>query len=303
MKKQQHLKLVTVVFAIGVIWLLAFFATKIFAATTPTLTTSSTYGILSSTYTDTSAATVVSGDVGFTTPPATAIGGVHTNYGSAAPYSSAGTDQGAVLTLLNAQTCDFTFGAAQDLSLLVQPLTAGVYCVTGAMSIGTGGITLLSGTYIFRSTGALNTVANSKVTGGNSCDVFWTPVATTLGENSLFVGTDIDPSGITVGSTVSWEGRALAFGGTVTTDTDTIVVPDCSVTPPTPPAATSTPPTPKPSPYGQNEQCAYGFNHETNQCIRTPESVWATTTSAVATTTATTTIIPKLPATGYPPHK
>ena len=296
MKKQKRSRLELFVFAIGVVFIIALFATRIFAAITPSLTTSSTYGVLSSTYTDTSAATTVSGDVGFTTPPATAPLGVHTNYGSGAPYSSAGTDQASVLVLLNAQTCDFTFGSAQDLSLLVQPLTAGVYCVTGAMSIGTGGITLLSGTYIFRSTGALNTDANSKVTGGNSCDVFWTPVATTLGENSLFVGTDIDPSGITVGSTVSWEGRALAFGGTITTDTDTIVVPSCSVTPP-PSESTTTPPIP--SPFGQNEQCAYGFNPQTISCNRTPASVWATTTEA---TTTTETITPKLPKTGYPPR-
>ncbi len=35
-------------------------------------------------------------------------------------------------------------------------------------------------------------------------------------------GTVIDDAGITVGNTTSWIGRALAFGGTVTTDTDTI---------------------------------------------------------------------------------
>ena len=213
------------------------------AATTPTLSDSSTYAILSSTYTDTSGATTINADVGFTTPPATPPLGTQTNYGSGAPYSVAGTDQAAVLALLNAQPCDFTFGAATDLSLETQPLQPGVYCITGAQSVGTAGITLLSGTYIFRSTGALNTVANSVVSGGNACDVFWTPTATTLGANSTFFGTVIDDAGITVGAVTTWLGRALAFGGTVTTDTNTITVPNCAPVVPTPPS----PPVPTPS--------------------------------------------------------
>jgi len=200
-----------------------------FAATTPSLGMAATYGVLSSTYTNTSV-TTVNGDVGFTTPPAIAPLGAHTNYGSGVPYASAGIDQAAALTALNSQPCDFIFGATTDLSLLPQPLAPGVYCVTGAQSIGTGGITLGSGTYIFRSTGALNTVANSSVTGGAPCDVFWTPTATTLGANSTFLGTDIDPSGITMGAVATWVGRALAFGGTVTTDTGSITAPTCAPT-------------------------------------------------------------------------
>src|ERR1035437_4152930 len=117
MKKQQKSsKLIAVIGIVGVIFLIALFATKILAATTPTLGASSTYGILSSTYTNSSAATTVSGDIGFTTPPAAAPLGTHTNYGSGAPYSSAGTDQASIIGNLNAQTCNFNFGSATDLS-------------------------------------------------------------------------------------------------------------------------------------------------------------------------------------------
>lgn len=69
---------------------------------------------------------------------------------------------------------------------------------------------------------------NSNITlnGASAHDVFWTPgAATTLGANSTFFGTVIDDAGITIGTTVTWVGRALAFAGTVTTDTDTISVP------------------------------------------------------------------------------
>ncbi|MFA6354062.1 MAG: ice-binding family protein [Candidatus Paceibacterota bacterium] len=237
-----------------------------FAATTPSLGSAETYGILSSTYTNTTAGTTINGDIGFTTGPAVAPAGVHANYGSVAPYAVAGTNQSSVLANLNGQACTFTFSpGAIDLSTdtthgPIGVYTPGVYCTaaSSAASIGTGGITLNgSGTYIFRINGALTSVANSTVTlsgGASACDVFWTPTAaTTLGANSTFAGTDIDASGITIGSNVMWTGRALAFGGTVTTDTDTITVPTCALATPTPtptpaptPSATSTP-TPTPS--------------------------------------------------------
>lgn len=253
-----------------------------------TVNYSDSYGILSSTYTDTSGATTVNGDVGFTTLPATAPLGVHTNYGSAAPYSQAGIDQGTTLATLNALPCDFTFGSAQDLSLLVQPLVAGVYCTTGAQSVGTGGITLISGTYVFRSTGALNTVANSVVSGGDPCKISWTPVATTLGANSTFRGTVIDDAGITVGSTVAWIGRALAFGGTITTDSDTITVPNCTIIPPVVPPVTptSTSPTttvnlPQVNNSSGGSGCVYAYNFELGRCNYTPLVTPTTTPSFV----------------------
>jgi hypothetical protein len=65
--------------------------------------------------------------------------------------------------------------------------------------------------------------------GALASDVYWTPgAATTLGANSNFIGTDIDDSGITIGAHVSVIGRALAFGGTVSTDADTFTIPPTS---------------------------------------------------------------------------
>jgi len=215
-----------------------------FAQTAPSLGMAATYGVLANTYTDISAGTTINGDVGFTTAPATAPAGVHTHYGSGAPYSQAGTDQGAALPALAAEPCTFTFaGGAVDLSTdtthgAIGVYAPGVYCSSGAMNIG-GPITLSgSGTYIFRPVGALTSAAGSVVTlsgGASACNVFWTPsAATTLAANTTFVGIDIDDSGITVGSTVIWTGNALAYNGTVTTAADNITVPTCSVPPPTP---------------------------------------------------------------------
>jgi len=208
------------------------------AATTPSLGAAAAYGVLASTYTDTSAATTVNGSVGFTTGPATAIGGVHTNFGSGAPYATAGTDQGTALSALASQLCTFTFPAgAVNLSTdithgPVGVYTPGVYCSSGAMNVG-GPLTLSgAGTYIFRAVGALTSTAGSIVTlaGASACDVFWTPTAaTTLAATTTFAGTVIDNAGITVGGATTWTGRALAFAGTVTTATDTITVPVCAV--------------------------------------------------------------------------
>ncbi|HUY06758.1 MAG TPA: ice-binding family protein [Acidimicrobiales bacterium] len=211
------------------------------AATDPVLGQAITFGILSSTYSNTAIGTTITGDLGYTTGPAVTPTVNGTTHVADSTYNQAGIDQGSALANLNSQACTFTFPAgAVDLATdtshgTIGIYAPGVYCTaaSSAASIGTAGITLTgSGTFIFRVEGALTTVANSAVrlaSGASSCDVFWTPTAaTTLGATSTFLGTNIDASGITIGTTISWTGRALAFGGTVSTTTDTITVPTCS---------------------------------------------------------------------------
>jgi hypothetical protein len=198
------------------------------AATNPDLGIAATFAILANTYTNTVGGTTITGDVGYTTGPAVAPTVNGNTYIVGPTYTAAGAAQGSALTQLNSQPCDYPLVGGTDLSTLTQPLSAGVYCIDGAVSVGGLGITLSDpGTYIFRSAGALTTVAGS-VVNGNACNVFWTPVATTLGANSTFVGTVIDDAGITIGSTVIWTGRALAFAETISTDTDTMSVPVCT---------------------------------------------------------------------------
>jgi len=225
----------------------------VFAATTPSLGSAASYGILASTYTNTSA-TSVSGDIGYTTGPAVAATGTQTYVGSGAPYAIAGTDQNSALATLNAQSCTFTFAAgAINLSTdtthgAIGVYTPGVYCSGGAMDIGGSLLLSGSGTYIFRPTGALTSTAGAVVTlsGASACNVFWTPTAaTTLAANTTFAGTVIDNAGITIGANTTWSGQALAFGGTVTTDTDTITVASCSSTPE--PVVEVPPPAPTPA--------------------------------------------------------
>lgn len=215
-------------------------APLVHAATPPPLGMSNSFSILSGTYSNTTSGTTINGDLGYTTPPATAPTVNGTTHVADATYNQAGIDQGTALSALNSQPCTFTFapGAidlASDTNHGVAGVYApGVYCITGAASIGGGGTITLTGagTYIFRMTGALTTSANSVVAvagGASACNVWWTPgAATTLGANSTFGGTDIDASGITIGNTVIWNGRALAFGGTVSTTSDTISSSACA---------------------------------------------------------------------------
>ncbi|MEO8637575.1 MAG: ice-binding family protein [Candidatus Taylorbacteria bacterium] len=235
---------------VGVVLLaLAFFsagsAIPAFAATTPNLGATNSFGILSDTFSNLGGNSIF-GDLGYTTGTAATVSG--STHVADTVYSNAGTAQGVALVNLNNQTpCDLTFSGPIDLAsetthvptfgATTTEYTPGIYCFDNAVNIGGGSTITLNGagTYIFRMDGALDSTANSIVllTGGASaCDVFWIPTsATTLGANSTFVGTVIDAAGITIGDTVGWTGRALAFGGTVTASNDTITVPVCASSP------------------------------------------------------------------------
>ncbi|QQS19763.1 DUF3494 domain-containing protein [Candidatus Saccharibacteria bacterium] len=226
------------------------------AATSPSLGITDGFTVLSGTYTNTTSGTTISGDLGYTTPPATPPTVNGTTHVADSTYNQEGIDQGTALSALNSQPCTFTFApGAIDLASDVTHGAAGVYvpgvyCISGAASIGGGGTITLSGagTYIFRMTGAFNTSANSVVaqaSGASACNVWWTPgAATTLGANSTFSGNVIDASGITIGNLVIWTGRALAFGGTVSTDADTISSTACTSSNPAGNSSSAAPRTP-----------------------------------------------------------
>jgi uncharacterized repeat protein (TIGR01451 family) len=220
------------------------------AATAPLLGSTSTFGIVSDTFTNsnTPPQTIINGDVCFTTGPTT----VPLSLSSAAivPCSpTTGIDQGAALTDINGQACtSLGVGAVALDSVVVGANPPGTFppgCYTsgGAMNVTLGSTVTLNGAgaYIFRPGGALNTGDNSNIAltnGASVCDVFWAPVGfTTIGANAslsttpTFVGNILDAAGITLGHFANLSGRALAFGGTVTTDANTLTVPTCTVPP------------------------------------------------------------------------
>jgi hypothetical protein len=207
--------------------------------TAPDLGSTSTFGIVSETFSNTTAGTTVDGDVCFTTGPAvdpTVTGTVQTPC-----PEQVGIDQKAARDELDAQSCT-SLGSAVALDTVSidggppGEFPPGCYSSTGAMSITTGATVTLNGdgVYIFRPDGALDPAAGSSVvTAGGACtnNVFWTPGGgTTIGANAAFVGTVFRGTAaglsITLGDSASLEGRALAFGSTVTTANNAIAVPD-----------------------------------------------------------------------------
>jgi hypothetical protein len=217
------------------------------AATAPSLGSESTYGVVSSTFSNSNTApqTIINGDVCYTTAPVTpplTITGTTT-----VPCPSAtGVDQGNALVTLNGQPCmSLGLGAVALDAVIVGGNPPGVippgcYSSGGAMNVTVStNVTLTgNGVYVFRPGGALNTGANSNVllaNGACASDVYWAPIGgTTLGANAAlsltptFVGNILDAAGVTIGHFANLTGRALAFGGTVTTDADTITVPSCA---------------------------------------------------------------------------
>src|SRR5579864_7916686 len=190
----------------------------------------SNFGILASTYTNTSPGTLIAGDLGYTTGPVLVPSISGSTHVADSAYSQAGTAQSTATSFANSQVCTTNLGTSVNLSLVHGGVyTPGVYCITGAASIGPSGITLSGdGIYIFKIGGALTTAANSVVTlnGAQASDVSWVPTqATTLGANTQFAGIILDASGVTMSSNVSMTGRVLAFGGTVSTNADIITVP------------------------------------------------------------------------------
>src|SRR4029079_3051190 len=130
-------------------------------ATAPGLGTTRTLGVLSSPFTNTEAATIVNGDVCFTTGPGTSftLNGTQT-----VPCSAmVGLDQASALANLNGQACTSlgagvvnldTVGGGANLPGTIPP---GCYSSGGSLNISTSATVTLSGggVYIFRTTGAL----------------------------------------------------------------------------------------------------------------------------------------------------
>lgn len=206
--------------------------------TAPDLGTTSPFAIVSETFSNTTAGTDVDGNVCFTTGPAVNPS-INGSVQTPCPPQT-GIDQNGARAELDAQSCT-SIGAAVALDTISidsgppGEFPPGCYSSTGAMSITTGATVTLSGNgvYIFRPGGSLDPAADSSVvTADGACtdNVFWTPIGgTTIGANAAFVGTvfrgTADGLSITLGDSASLEGRALAFGSTVTTANSEIAVP------------------------------------------------------------------------------
>ncbi len=220
-----------------------------FAATAPVLGTTSTFGIVSSTFTGNGASTNVTGDVCYTSGPGTFAPTI--SGGSLTVPCTNGGDQAIALNTLNTQSCTSVAGTTLN-SIVIGGNPAGTfppgcYAFSGAINITSGTTVTLDLTasggdggnvWVFKSAGALTTGASTVgfpsvalANGASATNVFWAPTATSLGANfaisatPTFIGTIIDPAGITLGHFANLLGRALDFQTTVIADTNIITVP------------------------------------------------------------------------------
>jgi hypothetical protein len=185
-------------------------------------------------------ATSVSGDVGVSPgtaitgfgPPASITGMFHSN------DSVAMAAQADLLTAYNA-AAGAPGGAVLPADIGGQTLPPGVYKTTSAQpSLGITGTLTLDGrndptaVWIFQIVSTLTTATNnSDVIPINSADfhnVFWqVGSSATLGTFTIFKGTIMAQTSITLTTGATLNGRALAQTGAVTLDRNTVVVPAC----------------------------------------------------------------------------
>lgn len=238
--------------AISILLVLSFSVAGVFqnvsasllAATAPSLGAANSFSVLGFSAVTNTNTTTLSGDLGvwsgtsITGLASINVGGVLHQTDSVAQQAQADASA-ADLNLTGQANSGGSLGALD--SMVVTP---GVYDL-GAGSLGGGVLTLDGeGVYIFRTTSDLTTAGTvSMINGATACNVFWHVATQANLVSGSFVGTIIAGTGIVFGTGVSLDGRALAIGGPVTLDTNTITGPSCVSQPPITgtetPAATS----------------------------------------------------------------
>ncbi|MFF1632045.1 ice-binding family protein, partial [Streptomyces sp. NPDC058272] len=195
------------------------------------------FAVLAGAATTNTGPSVITGDVGVS--PGTSISG----YGPPAVVN--GTQHSADTEAQDAQTdliaaYDDAAGQASDGALPPdagsQTLVPGVYTASSTLGL-TGTLTLDAqnnpdAVWVFQIGSSLTTASSSEVrltNGASPCNVFWqVGSSATLGTSTTFVGNILAMTSITVTTSATIEGRALARNGAVTLDTNTITRPQCA---------------------------------------------------------------------------
>ena len=205
------------------------------------LGSAASYAVLAGSTVTNTGPTTVFGDIGVS--PGTAItgipggqptgGSIHAGDTAAAQAQS---DLTTAYLFLAGMPCDVT-NTGVDLGGTT--LTPGVYCY--ASSAGLTGILTLdalgdtAAVFVFQVGTALNVAGNSSVilTNGAQARHVWWQVGSsaTLGLSSAMVGNVVAYTSITLNTNATLAGRALARGGAVTMDTNSISAPGDTGTP------------------------------------------------------------------------
>ncbi|MEO5935734.1 MAG: ice-binding family protein, partial [Terriglobales bacterium] len=187
------------------------------------------FAVLAGTTVTNTGSTVISGDVGVSPgsavtgfPPGSATS-IHTADGAAAQAQAA-------LTAAYIDAAARPGGASVAGDLTGQTLVPGIYKSTSSLGL-TGDLTLNANgnpdaVWIFQISSTLITGSGSRVimiNNGNPCNVFWqVGSSATLGTNSIFKGSIMALTSISLATGAQMDGRALARNGAVTLDTNTV---------------------------------------------------------------------------------
>jgi len=199
----------------------------------PSLGLARAYAVLGASAVTNTGGTAITGDLGVSSPgisptgfpPGTITGKIHSGDASTAQAQAKVT---SAYNALAAKTCNTSL-TGQDLG--GRTLTRGVYCFTSSAQL-TGTLTLTgnaSSVFIFKIASALNTASNSSVvmTGGSLArNVYWqVGSSATLGSGTAFKGNIVALSSISLGTSASLSGRALARNGAVTMEGNAVSIP------------------------------------------------------------------------------
>lgn len=213
------------------------------AATAPSLGVASRFAVLGASTVTNTGATTITGDLGLSPgssitgfPPGNVVGTTHPTDATAA---SAQADITTAYDAMTGQVCTTSFGPG-DQNLAGLTLMPGVYCFASSASIATGGtLTLDAGgnanaVWIFKMASTLTTVSGASVVlanGAQQSNVFWqVGSSATLGTTTVFKGTIIALTSITLATGASVAGRVLARNGAVTLDSNTVTATQAGLT-------------------------------------------------------------------------
>jgi hypothetical protein len=217
--------------AVSIVAMVFAMSRPVFAqATTVTLGSASTFAVLGASTVTNTGLTNVTGDLGVSPgtsitgfPPGTVTGG--TIYAGDAVAAQAHTDLATAYNSLVAMPCGTNL-TGKVLGVDVMTLSPGVYCFNSSAQL-TGTLHLNGGAdavYVFQIGSTLTTASNSfvivdnNVCGGN---VYWQiGSSATLGTGTTFAGNIVALTSITITTSVTISGRALALNGAVTMDTN-----------------------------------------------------------------------------------
>lgn len=220
-----------------------------YAAEAPVgLGTAGTYSVLGGQAVTNTGPTTLGGDLGVSPgaaitgfPPGLVGGATHSGDAAAAQAQS-----GLTVAYDDAAGRAPTATVAGD--LVGQTLLPGVYKSSGPLAVS-GALTLNgqgnpNSVFIFQVASALTTASASSIVLTNSaqaCNVYWQiGSSATLGTASVFRGTILALTSISVTTGTTVEGRALARNGQVSLDTNVFTMPGCDTSVPSPTPVPST---------------------------------------------------------------